>query len=83
VGSPEPAHVHYRAVLTENGLHIIGPLGGYSTINEDLPTLCDPTDEPRDTDVEIGLLIRLIQELDRDIEGGWEGAVTAACDPGN
>jgi len=69
--------VKWAARHTDNGLEFIGPPATFTTINQDLPTLCGPNDGPRDADQELDLLIRLIDS----VHGDWEEAVETACNP--
>jgi len=75
--------VLWAARRTDNGLEFLGPWAEFTTINQGLPGLCGPTDEPRDADAEIDLLVRLVDGVFHrtDWRGDWEAEVEAACNP--
>jgi hypothetical protein len=74
-----PWTVRWVAHRTADGLEFIGPEAEFSTINDDLPTLCGLSTGTRDADAELGTLIRWLQEVEEQEERDWEAALEVAC----
>lgn len=71
--------VRWVAHRTADGLEFIGPEAEFSTINDDLPTLCGPSSGTRDADAELDLLICWLQEVEQQEERDREAALEVAC----
>jgi len=81
---PSGWRVTWAAKRTDDGLEFLGPRAELSTLNDEVPLLCNP-DAPqqegstRDAEAEFQLLVRWAQEIDTPGSGGWENALTTVC----